>query len=100
MQEVTEHVISYPDSTMASSLRERKKAGGQKAAPETEDTKKDEDQTPDLEPNLYVAATIMLVFAFFVGLILYYKVDQRNNGPFAAFINNNLVPKNRYQKGL
>jgi hypothetical protein len=100
LQEVTEHVISYPDSTMASSVRKRKKAGGRQAAPEAEDTKKDEDQTPDLEPNLNVAISIILVFTFFVGLLLFYKVDQRNNGPFAAFINNNLLPKNRYQKGL
>lgn len=85
---------------MAGSLRERKKAAGQQPAREAEDTKKDEDQTPDLEPNLYVAISIMLVFALFVGLLLYYKVDQRNNGPFAAFFNTNLLPKNRYQKGL
>jgi hypothetical protein len=85
---------------MAGSLRDRKKARRQQAAPEAEDTKKDEDQTPDLEPNLFVAISIMLVFAFFVGLLLYYKLDRRNNGPFAAFINSNLLPKNRYQKGL
>jgi hypothetical protein len=85
---------------MASSVRKRKKVGGQQAASEAADSKKDEDQIPDLEPNLYVAISIMLVFALFVGLLLYYKVDRRNNGPFAAVINNNLLPKNRYQKGL
>ena len=71
------------DSTMANSLRERKKAGGKRAAPVAEDTKKDEDQSPDLEPNLYIAISIMLIFAFFVGLLLYCKVDRRNIGPLA-----------------
>ena len=85
---------------MASQLRERKKGGNKQAPLVEEDKKKDEYQPPDLEPNLYVAISIMLVFALIVGAILYYKVDQSNNGPFAAFINNSLMPKNRYQKGL
>ena len=85
---------------MASQLRERKKGASKQAPLKEEDTKKDDYQPPDLEPNLYVAISIMLIFGLIVGAMLYYKVDQSNNGPFAAFVNNNFMPKNRYQKGL
>lgn len=94
---------------MASSagLRERKKvadATKEQDAVDEVDSKKEEQQPVDLEPDFKVVATIMVTFFTLLLLFVYYKVDNRpeNNGPFATFINNNILPiimpKNRYQK--
>ena len=98
---------------MASSagMRERKRAGNVPKEDEKEfaneaDSKKEQKQEPvDLEPDFKVALALVLAFSALVGAFIYYKVDNRpeNNGPFAAFVNNNIIakimPKNRYQKG-
>ena len=92
---------TVPVPRMSSQLRERKKGKTGRAQPspqEEEDTKKPQEEPVDLEPNIYVAIGIMLLFAMVLGIFIYYKVDQRNNGPFASFVNDNILPKNRYQK--
>ena len=97
---------------MSSELRERKKgASGRSEQPQTreeEDTKKSlADQGPvDLEPDIRVAGGIMVMFFVVLGIFVYYKIDNRDDGPFAVFVNKNIleplepwvVPKNRYQQ--
>ena len=84
---------------MSSQVRQRKKpADGKQQRAEEEDVKKQQAEPVDLQPNIYVAISIVLVFAAVVGTYIYYLVDRRTNGPFATFVDNNLLPKNRYQK--
>ena len=85
---------------MANSSVRQRKGQKEKEQPRNEpDTKKDqkEEGQVDLEPNFWVAATIMLCVGAALGLFFYYRVDGANGGPFAAFIDANLLPKNRYQ---
>lgn len=88
---------------MSDQLRKRKKGAGVKEEPvrkEEEDTKKQQEGPVDLEPNFYVAIGLVLAFFSVLGVLVYYKVDQRTNGPFYTFVNNNILPKNRYQKSI
>ena len=86
---------------MSSQVRERERGAARKQKQpekeEEEDTKKEQGPV-DLEPNIFVAISIVLVFAAIVGTFIYYKFDGRNDGPFYTFINDNILPKNRYQK--
>ncbi|PPJ52328.1 hypothetical protein CBER1_10228 [Cercospora berteroae] len=43
----------------------------------------------DLEPNIWVVAWLALSFISFIVAIFYYKIDNRNHGPVAAYINQN-----------
>ena len=89
---------------MSEQVRQRKKGGTGKQRPvrtEEEDTKKQQqpgEGPVDLEPNIYVAIGLVLAFFAVLGVLAYYKIDQRNNGPFYSFINDKILPKNRYQK--
>ena len=84
---------------MANSARERKNAAGKKTITQ-ENIQKDEAENQVSDINFDVILWILLVLAVLGGVILYYNIDKKDNGPFAAFINNNLLPKNRYQKGF
>lgn len=87
---------------MASGARERKKANNKKSTPAQDTKTTTAEAEASEEPTLYVAVFIMLAFSLTFGLFVYYKMDERSNGSFAAFINQqiaNLKPKNRYQKG-
>lgn len=84
----------------SSSVRERKKAAGKKATRASDDIKDEDLGGTESELNPYTAVWLVLVFVMFVGSILYYQMDQKKNGPFAAFINKNVLPKNRYQNGI
>ena len=46
-------------------------------------------QGVDLEPNIWVVAWLALSFISFIVAIFYYKIDNRNHGPVAAYINQN-----------
>ena len=79
--------------------RQRKKADSPQ-----EDTKPPK-LTQELKEDTEVGDSVaLLVFVAIVLLALsmatyfYYKHDQENNGPFAAWVQNNLLPKNRYQR--
>lgn len=101
---------------MSSGLRERKKGTDAKnektQTPEEEDTKKQQEELGpvDLEPDFKVVLALVLAFASLIGIFVYYKIDGRDNGPFATWVNTNIidpivpplkrwfVPQNRYQK--
>jgi hypothetical protein len=87
------------NSKMANSTRERKKAASKKAISQ-EHTSRDESENQVSDINFDVILWILLALAVLGGVILYYNIDKKDNGPFAAFVNNNLLPKNRYQKGF
>ena len=80
-------------SEMANELRERKKGTTEKSSPAEK-----AEEPVDLEPNMWVVLGIILVFAALLSVFFYYKVDGRDNGPFYRFVNENFLPKNRYQK--
>lgn len=86
---------------MASSLKERKKTASKKAASQQGNRNKEE--TEDREPEVITFETILwilLVLVLIAGSIMIYKADLKRNGPFAAWVNKNLLPKNRYQKAF
>ena len=84
---------------MASSTRERKKAPNKKPVLE-KPAQKDGLEGQESGINFEVILWILLALAVLGGLMLYYNIDKKDNGPFAAFVSKNLLPKNRYQKGF
>jgi len=74
-----------------SELRERKPATKEAsiAPPEEVDDKKTKDAPapPDLEPNIWVLATLFVVFTAVVGSFFFYKVDNAQDGDFATWVN-------------
>lgn len=42
---------------------------------------------PDLEPNIWVVASLFIAFSVVVGTFIFYKVDNRDDGPFATWVN-------------
>ncbi|EME40024.1 hypothetical protein DOTSEDRAFT_74781 [Dothistroma septosporum NZE10] len=44
---------------------------------------------PNLEPNIRVVGSMAFVFIALIVAIFYYKVDNRENGPFATWVNLN-----------
>lgn len=44
---------------------------------------------PDLEPNIRVVGSMAFVFIALIVAVFYYKVDNRENGPFAGWVNTN-----------
>ena len=83
---------------MADGMKQRKRAADTPIEQRQIEVDKKKEQPLNLEPDMGVAIIIVMIFAAFIGLIIYYKVDQSNNGAFAAFVNSWLLPKNRYQK--
>ena len=94
---------------MSSGLRERKKGADSKTEPQVghEEDKKKEEGPVDLEPDFKVALAIVLSLFALLGIFVYYKIDNRDDGPFATIINANIVDPimrrlpdldNRYQK--
>ena len=90
----TANVILTPQ--MAGSTRERKKTTNKKAT-SRETSQKDDLKNQESGINFNVILWNLLLLAVLGGLILYYNIDKKDNGPFAAFISKNLLPKNRYQ---
>ncbi|CAK4034522.1 Membrane steroid-binding 2 [Lecanosticta acicola] len=41
---------------------------------------------PDLEPNIWVVACLFLLFSLVVGTFVFYKIDNRDDGPFATWV--------------
>lgn len=101
---------------MASGLRERKKDGKAKTdlSPEKEEDLEDEKKKleelgpVDLEPDFFVVVALVAAFALVITAFVFYRIDNRTDGPYATWINYNIVdpmkrfatPKNRYQKEL
>ncbi|KAI5361390.1 Putative cytochrome b5-like heme/steroid binding domain-containing protein [Septoria linicola] len=57
--------------------------------PEDYDNSKEKrsQQGPNLEPDFWVVAWLAITFITAIVALFYYKVDNRNHGPFAAYIN-------------
>lgn len=74
---------------MADNLRSRKKPQQQPQEKRQEEdrSKSKRDEGPDLEPNLYVILTLIAAIALLSGSFLYYKIDNRDHGPFASWVN-------------
>lgn len=73
-------------------LRERKPAAKQADAvstPEYEKSKSKPYQEPDLQPNVFVMIGMIAAFFTALGGLVYYKVDNREHGPFANWVNDN-----------
>ncbi|KAK4496931.1 hypothetical protein PRZ48_011380 [Zasmidium cellare] len=69
-------------------LRERRPVS--KTAPHTQEqdrSKTRRDERPDLEPNLSVILTLIAALALLTGSLFYYKLDNRERGPFSTYIN-------------
>ena len=83
---------------MTSSLRQRKVDNTRKdtghASPVEEESKKQRNNEafPNLEPNPFVALSIVCFFAAILGTYVYYKIDHANHGPFADWMNANIFP--------
>lgn len=79
-------------------LRERRPAAKPaETAPqdEWEKSKVRPDAGPDLQPNVFVMIGMIAAFFAAVGGLVYYKVDNREHGPFAAWVNTNLPAVDR-----
>lgn len=80
----------------ADSLRQRKPVEGVTSNGKPTNTPREEEDDskrkraesdPDLEPNIWVLIWMIVVFMTGISLTFYYKFDNRNQGPFAAYIN-------------
>lgn len=81
-----------------SELRERRPAPKKaEASPEAEyeKSKIKRDEGPDLQPNVFVMIGMITTFFAALGVLVYYKVDNREHGPFAAWVNTNLPSVDR-----
>lgn len=73
-------------------LRERKPAPKQAEVSrkvEFEKSKEKPHQEIDLQPNVFVMIGMIAAFFAALGGLVYYKVDNREHGPFAAWVNSN-----------
>ncbi|CZT15270.1 uncharacterized protein RCC_01134 [Ramularia collo-cygni] len=73
-------------------LRERKPAPKQAQAPlrdEHEKSKSKPYEEPDLQPNVFVMIGMIAAFFAALGGLVYYKIDNREHGPFANWVNTN-----------
>ncbi|KAF2170576.1 hypothetical protein M409DRAFT_64262 [Zasmidium cellare ATCC 36951] len=69
-------------------LRERRPAA--RTTPPEDDhpkSKQRRNETPDLEPSLSVVLTLIAFLSLLTGSLFYYKLDNRERGPFSTYIN-------------
>lgn len=74
-------------------LRERKPAPKQAVSSPKDGYEKSKDKPydgPDLQPNIFVMIAMIAAFFAALGGLVYYKVDNRDHGPFAAWVNTNV----------
>ena len=58
-----------------------------------------EQKAPDLSPDLRVVISFLLGLMTIITTYYYYRVDLRNRGPFAAFVNDKIIGFNPYERG-
>ena len=85
-----------------SDLRQRKldnsDASNQTTQHQEEETHKQQDP-PDLSPDIRVVVSLLLGLMTIITTYYIYRVDLRNKGPFAGFVNDKILGRNPYERG-
>lgn len=54
---------------------------------------------PDIRPDIRVVVSLLLGLMTIITTYYYYRVDLRNKGPFAGFVNDKILGRNPYERG-